>query len=72
MGALLGAAWLGEPLSIFTVAGGALVILGLSVALTGRLTPLGGGPRRRRASAKMASNIVHVSLPVCVFWRLGW
>jgi EamA-like transporter family len=28
--------------------------------------------RRRRASAKTASNIGHVSRPVCVFWRLGW
>ncbi len=52
VGALLGVAWLGEPLSIFTVAGGALVILGLSVALTSRLTPPAvgrddGAPRRR-------------------------
>jgi drug/metabolite transporter (DMT)-like permease len=36
VGALLGVAWLGEPMSVFTLAGGALVILGLSLAVTGR------------------------------------
>jgi drug/metabolite transporter (DMT)-like permease len=35
-GAGLGAAWLGEPLTIFTVAGGALVIAGLSLAVRPR------------------------------------
>ncbi len=36
VGALLGVAWLGEPLSVFTVAGGALVVAGLWLAVTGR------------------------------------
>jgi drug/metabolite transporter (DMT)-like permease len=36
VGALLGVVWLGEPLSVFTVAGGSLVTLGLWLALTGR------------------------------------
>ena len=36
VGALLGVVWLGEPLSVFTVAGGSLVVLGLWLALTGR------------------------------------
>jgi drug/metabolite transporter (DMT)-like permease len=36
VGALLGVAWLGEPMSVFTVAGGGLVILGLWLAVTGR------------------------------------
>jgi drug/metabolite transporter (DMT)-like permease len=36
VGALLGVAWLGEALSPFTVAGGALVIAGLWLAVTGR------------------------------------
>jgi drug/metabolite transporter (DMT)-like permease len=36
VGALLGVVWLGEPLSVFTVAGGALVVLGLWLAVTGR------------------------------------
>ena len=36
VGALLGVAWLGEPMSVFTVAGGVLVVLGLWLAVTGR------------------------------------
>ena len=36
VGALLGVVWLGEPLSVFTVAGGTLVVLGLWLAVTGR------------------------------------
>jgi drug/metabolite transporter (DMT)-like permease len=36
VGALLGVAWLGEPLSVFTVAGGALVVAGLWLAVAGR------------------------------------
>lgn len=36
VGALLGVMWLGEPLSVFTVAGGALVVLGLWIAVTAR------------------------------------
>ena len=36
VGTLLGVVWLGEPLSVFTVAGGSLVVLGLWLALTGR------------------------------------
>jgi drug/metabolite transporter (DMT)-like permease len=36
VGALLGAVWLGEPLTVFTVTGGALIVLGLWLALTGR------------------------------------
>ena len=36
VGALLGVVWLDEPLSVFTVAGGALVVLGLWLAATGR------------------------------------
>jgi drug/metabolite transporter (DMT)-like permease len=36
VGALLGVVWLGEPLSLFTATGGALVVLGLWLALTGR------------------------------------
>ena len=35
-GALLGAAWLGEPITAFTVAGGALVVAGLSLAVPPR------------------------------------
>ena len=40
VGALLGVAWLGEPMSVFTVAGGVLVILGLWLAVTGRPAPV--------------------------------
>jgi drug/metabolite transporter (DMT)-like permease len=36
VGALLGVAWLGEPMSVFTVAGGVLVVLGLWLAVTDR------------------------------------
>jgi drug/metabolite transporter (DMT)-like permease len=36
VGALLGAVWLGELLTVFTVTGGALIVLGLWLALTGR------------------------------------
>jgi drug/metabolite transporter (DMT)-like permease len=36
VGALLGVAWLGEPMSVFTMAGGVLVVLGLWLAVTGR------------------------------------
>jgi len=36
VGALLGVALLGEPMSVFTMAGGALVVLGLWLAVTGR------------------------------------
>jgi drug/metabolite transporter (DMT)-like permease len=36
VGALLGVVWLDEPLSAFTVSGGALVVLGLWLAATGR------------------------------------
>ena len=56
VGALLGVVWLGEPLSVFTVAGGALVVLGLWLAADGppglsadrARRPGDGGPRRRR------------------------
>jgi drug/metabolite transporter (DMT)-like permease len=36
VGALLGVAWLGEPATVFTAAGGALILAGLWLALTGR------------------------------------
>ena len=36
VGALLGVVWLGELLSVFTVTGGTLVVLGLWLAVTGR------------------------------------
>jgi drug/metabolite transporter (DMT)-like permease len=36
VGALLGVAWLGEPATAFTVGGGALILVGLWLALTGR------------------------------------
>jgi drug/metabolite transporter (DMT)-like permease len=36
VGALLGVAWLGEAASVFTATGGALIITGLWLALTGR------------------------------------
>jgi drug/metabolite transporter (DMT)-like permease len=41
MGALLGVTWLGEPLTAFTVAGGALIVAGLS--LTVKREPPGAG-----------------------------
>jgi drug/metabolite transporter (DMT)-like permease len=37
VGALLGVAWLGEPATAFTVGGGALILGGLWLALTGRV-----------------------------------
>jgi drug/metabolite transporter (DMT)-like permease len=40
VGALLGVVWLGELLSVFTVADGTLVVLGLWLAVTGR--PISG------------------------------
>ena len=39
VGTLLGVAWLGDALTVFTVAGGALIVLGLWLALTGRPAP---------------------------------
>jgi drug/metabolite transporter (DMT)-like permease len=36
VGAVLGIAWLGEPATVFTAAGGALILSGLWLALTGR------------------------------------
>jgi drug/metabolite transporter (DMT)-like permease len=43
VGALLGVAWLGEPATAFTVAGGALILVGLWLALTGRSASPAGG-----------------------------
>jgi drug/metabolite transporter (DMT)-like permease len=37
VGALLGVAWLGEPATVFTATGGALILAGLWLALTGRV-----------------------------------
>jgi drug/metabolite transporter (DMT)-like permease len=36
VGVLLGVAWLGEPATVFTAGGGALILAGLWLALTGR------------------------------------
>ncbi len=36
VGALLGAGWLGEPLTAFTVAGGGLILMGLHLAVKWR------------------------------------
>jgi drug/metabolite transporter (DMT)-like permease len=38
VGALLGVVWLSERFTVFTVAGGALILAGLWLALTGRPT----------------------------------
>ena len=36
VGAVLGVAWLGEPATVFTATGGAIILVGLWLALTGR------------------------------------
>lgn len=41
-GALLGVWWLGEPLTVFTVGGGALIVAGLSLAVVDPPRPVSG------------------------------